>query len=125
MKKIKERAEDEICLDLLQYLLIKVLKAPSTLPSGRRQSVGAELWDGEERTDGTCTHCLIRKVVRCGNTRATFPGVYVLLLEWGMFPMESDGWVIKSVQAWLQSDRWELAKSKELFSILKKLILPM
>lgn len=52
----------------------------------------------------------------------TFPGIHVLLLEWGIFPVESHGQIIKSsVEAWLQSDRWELAKSKELFSILNNI----
>lgn len=56
----------------------------------------------------------------------TFPGICVLLLEWGIFPVESDGQIIKSsVQAWLQNDKWELAKSKELFAILKIIILPL
>lgn len=104
---------------MLQHLLIKVLKDASTLLSGRRQRVGAELWGGGI-TEGTL--CLTRRVVATLVPPSRV--ICVLLLERGIFPMERDGWMIKpSAQVWLQSDRWELAKSKELFSILKIIIL--
>lgn len=82
MKKIEERAEDEIWFDLLQYLLIKVLKDPSSLLSGKRE------WGASQKEP--VPFFLSEGCQMWQHTCPTFPGTCVLLLEWGMFPMGSD-----------------------------------